>query len=369
MPRTMSMLVCSLPLLTAFTIGVFVADVRADAPYGDAPAAPKVPADVKGKDGVKAYLLAVAAQCKAASVDLKTHADAYNKLIDSYHGDYAAAAQKDGSKIAELVLALRSDYRRMDSFGYEYIEGIVAGVPSLSGFDTELDAGVPSKDAKPDDKVASIKITAGKLIIDREGSLNNFLVEPTVYGTNPRFVGATVDVKGLSDKPVGLPNAALIVALANYAVDGYARLFAASQAWQPTDKDCFTSLAAMTPTLADYFEDWKESKLTGYASGGRFTAVSRVSDMRGIMSSTRLIWQGLADEVKPGDAALAQNVSQGYDQILSFIDTVDAREHHEKLTVEQIDALGSQAKEKADKLTAQVTEAAALLKIDVSGAK
>jgi hypothetical protein len=89
--------------------------------------------------------------------------------------------------------------------------------------------------------------------------------------------------------------------------------------------------------------------------------------MRGIMASTRLIWQGVMPAVKPKDIALSNQISLGYDQILSFIDDVESRERGGKLTAQQIDALGSQAKEKTEKATAQVAEAAALLKIEVGG--
>ena len=334
------------------------------------PAAPQIPADVQGKDGVKAYLLTVAKDVKAAADELKRHADAYAALIKQHKGDYAAAAKAEPAKVAGLVRAMREDYKRIDSFGYEYIEGIVAGVPSLAAYDVELDAGLPAEGAGPDDDVAPVTIKTSTLTLDKAGSLNNFLIEPTVFGTNPTFAGAEVTLRELDPaKPVRLPNAELIVALADYGVDGYERMLKSAEAWQPSDKDCFEALAAMTPTLADYFEDWKESKVSGSASGGRFVAVSRVSDMRGIMASTRLIWQGLAEQVEPADAALAGTVSRGYDQILAFIDTVETREQKGKLSPEQIDALGSQAKEKADKLTAQVTEAAALMKIEVGTAQ
>src|SRR5262249_31587275 len=102
-------------------------------PAADAAIAPPtVPADVKGKDGVKAYLLAVATQCNDASKSLKTHADEYAALIKQSGGDYAKAAKADPANIAALVKAMQGDYRRIDSYGYEYIEGIVAGVPSLA---------------------------------------------------------------------------------------------------------------------------------------------------------------------------------------------------------------------------------------------
>ncbi len=329
-------------------------------------APPTIPQDVNGKEGVKAYLLTVAKACQSAAGDLKRDADAYSDFVGNHANDYDKAAAVNPAEFARLVNALRDDYRRLDSFGYEYIEGIVAGVPSLAAYDVELDAGLPAVGAGPDDDIAPVKIVAGNRTLDREGSLNNFLIEPTVFGTNDKYIGGTVHLKALGDKPVGVPDADLIVALANYAVDGYDRLYKSAEAWKPTDEDCFKALAAMTPTLADYFEDWKESKINGSAPGGRFVAVSRVSDMRGIMASTRLIWQGIEPSVKPADASLTGQVTRGYDQILSFIDDVEAREAKSNLTAEQIDAMGSQAKERTDKVTAQVVEAAALVKITVS---
>ena len=140
-----------------------------------------------------------------------------------------------------------------------------------------------------------------------------------------------------------------------------------SKAWNPTDRDLFQAMVNMTPTLADYFDDWKESKKFGYASGGRFVAVSRVSDMRGIMSSTQLPWLSVREQVKAKDAPLAEKITRGYEQIMHFIDTIDAREQQKPLGIEAIDALGSQAKERADKLTVQVAQAAAELNIDVNG--
>ena len=62
-------------------------------------------------------------------------------------------------------------YKIIDSFGDEYVEGIVAGVPSLMHYDVELDSGVPEKGASIQDQVADIHITAGDISINKEGSL------------------------------------------------------------------------------------------------------------------------------------------------------------------------------------------------------
>ncbi len=340
----------------------------ASGPAFCAPSPPSMPVEVKGRDGVKTYLLAVIKQITAATTDLKKASTEYTRLVVDHGGTPTVAAAAEPKHLADLIHRMRDAYERIDSFGYEYVEGIVAGVPSLNRFDALLDAGVPKKDASPTDTVADLVLKAGDLTIDHEGSLNNYLIEPTVFGTNERFTVGTATLPGF-DKPVGLPNPKLIEALADFAVDSYAGLDAAAKAWQPSEKDLFCVVTAMTPTLADYFEDWKESKKSGYAPGGRFVAVSRISDMRGIMSSTRLAWLAVADDVKAKDAALSDKVTTGYSQILSFIDDIDSREQKQPLTPEAIDALGSQAKEKADTLTVQANQAATLMNIEVPAAK
>ena len=329
------------------------------------PAPPVVPMGVTGKDGVKAYLVAVVKQMNTASADFKTAATAYAKLAADHGHSAETAARAEPAKVADAIRQMRDAYQRIDSFGYEYVEGIVAGVPSLAHYDVELDSGLPkAQAASPTDVVADVVIQAGPDTLDHDGSLNNFLIEPTVFGTNPKFTAGAATLPGF-DKPVKLPKPNLCTALADYAVDGYARLLKDSEAWQPSDKDCFQAVYNMTPTLADYFDEWKESRKGTGELAGRFVAVSRVSDMRGIMSSVRLTWDGLEPELKSKDPALADSISRGYGQIMTFIDTVDARDGKQKLTLEAIDALGSQAKEKADKLTVQAQQAAVLVGVTV----
>lgn len=343
-----------------WVLATAVASVIAISAASAASPAPVVPTEIKGAQGVKSYLVESLTKINAAAADLLKAATEYDALATAA-GSAEAAAKAHPKDVADLIGRLRNAYERMDSFGYEYVEGIVAGVPSLSKYDVELDAGVPAEGAGKDDDVADVVIHAGDLTINKEGSLNNFLVEPTVFGTNAKFTSGSATLPGLGE--VKLPNPKLAVALGKYAVDGYARLQKDANAWSPNDRDCFQVLVSMTPTLADYFEEWKESKKSGSAPGGRFVAVSRVSDMRGIMSSTRLAWLAVADKVGEKDKALSSTVSSGYKQIIDFIDAIEARESKGSLNVETIDALGSQAKEKADKLAVQASEASALLGI------
>ena len=332
------------------------------------PTAPHVPQSAQGDGSVKDYLLAVVASARSGAADLRDDAGSYAALVARHGNDAAAAARAEPELTAKLVRRMRNEYKRIDSFGYEYVEGIVAGVPSLTKYDVLLDSGVKAEGAGVQDQVADIVIVAPDATVDHQGSLNNFLIEPTVYGTNPKFVAATdVALPGFA-AAVNLPKPGLIVKLADFAVEHYAELDRDARAWQPDDRTLFQAMANMTPTLAGYFDDWKESKKYGGSGGGRFVAVSRVSDMRGIMASTRLNWVSMEPKVTAKDAALSAEITKGYDRIMHFIDTVDARAAKSPpISVQTIDALGTQAKEKADKLTVQVGQAAAELGFDVNG--
>src|SRR2546423_5787889 len=125
----------------------------------------------------------------------------------------------------------------------------------------------------------------------------------------------------------------------------------------------------MTPTLSGYFDDWKERRYAPETSG-KFTAVSRVSDMRGIMFSVAVLYGAVQTKVAGKDTALANSIQRGFDGILAFIDRVDQREKKAGavMTPAEGDELGEKAKQKADKLVPKVEQAAALLDLTTTGA-
>src|SRR5439155_23348451 len=118
-----------------------------------------------------------------------------------------------------------------------------------------------------------------------------------------------------------------------------------------------------------YFDDWKESRYAPESSG-KFTAVSRVSDMRGIMSSVAILYGAVNDQVATKDPALAHSIEHGFTGILQFIDRVDAREKKSGAAISgpEIDELAEQAKQKADKLVPQVEQAAAIVGVNPGSA-
>lgn len=307
---------------------------------------------------VKKYLVNTVTDMQTASQDFVKNADAYAAIIAAHQGDYTAAYQAEPKQIDGLIAKMQDNYKAMDSYGYETVEGIVAGVDSLADYDIYLDAGVPKSEG-PDDVAPVVLVLGNGQKIDREGSLFTHLIEPALWSGNPKWGVAISQTKTL-------PRAEVLVAAAKDVNAKIGTLLADSKAWNATVSDCFGAMIVMTPTLSDYFEDWKESRFSDDKSG-KFQAVSRLSDMRGIMSSCAVMYKAVKGELGAKDKALAKSINLGFDDILNFLDLLDKREKAGKITASEIDELAEQAKEKTDKLVPQIEQGSALLGFNKAG--
>ena len=318
-----------------------------------------------GLAAIKNYLVTKVTAMDKASHDYVANATAYQKIIDANHGDYNAAVAASGSDLTGLVAKMQGNYRDIHNSGYETIEGIVAGVRPLVDFDTYLDAGVPKSEASTDSPASPmvLKGADGKVIVDRQGNLFHYVMEPTLWGTKPQFVKPlSADASAKAKGAKSLPRADVVLASAQECARKLDQLLAASQKWQPTLDECVGALVWMTPTLNGYFEDWKDSRYNPGAASGRYVAESRVIDMRGIMSSLRLTYKALEPEIAKKDPALAKKLESDYDRIITFIDKVDTRERKgSKLTVQEIEEMAFQAKALTDQLVPKLKQVVALL--------
>jgi hypothetical protein len=355
----------SLPLL-AIAAGSFCRIAAADpdvAQPGTNPAA--------GSNDVKAYLLGTLGKMESAADDFVRNANTYSELVKANGGDPARAFVATPDEMLKLIDALRENYKAMDSFGYETIEGIVAGVGSLSDFDVYLDSGVPQDQAGGGTPVAPVVITLPNgTTLERQGCLFTYLIEPMLWGSNKQLVvPADLNRDGKIEARESLPRPDVLAAVAADVRAKIQELHKSAIAWQPSTADYFSAIVTMTPTLSGYFDDWKESRYAPESSG-KFVAVSRVSDMRGIMFSVAVLYNAVNSQVAAKDPALASSIQRGFDEILAFIDRVDARERKAggKMVAAEIDELGDQAKQKADKLVPQVEQAAAILDVKITGA-
>ena len=318
-----------------------------------------------GLGAIKTYLVTKVTAMDKASHDYVTNAAAYEKIVQANGGDYNKAALTDAEALLKLIAKMQGDYRVIHNNGYETIEGVTAGTKRFVQFDNDLDAGVPKSDATTDTPASSLvlKTDTGKTIIDRDGNLFHYVMEPALWGTKVVFVTRlSPEVSAKLHGAKVLPRAEVLTASAKECARRMDQLLALSESWQPTLDECVGALVWMTPTLNGYFEDWKNSRYNPNAALGRYVAESRVIDMRGIMSSLQLTYNAIMPQVATKDPALAKRLQTNYAGIMSFLNHVDERERKgSKLTILEIEEMAYQAKAMTDQLVPQLKQVAALL--------
>ena len=324
-------------------------------------------AEGSGLGAIKNYLVGKVTVMDKASHDYVANAMAYEKIVKENGGDYNKAVLANGEAMLGLIEKMQGDYRAIHNNGYETIEGITAGTKRFVEFDNDLDAGVPKSEATTDSPASSLvlKSDTGKTIIDRNGNLFHYVMEPALWGTKAVYLERlSPEVSAKIHGTKVLPRAEVLTASAKECARRIDELLALSQSWQPTLDECVGALVWMTPTLNGYFEDWKDSRYNPNAALGRYVAESRVIDMRGIMSSLQLTYNAIMPEVAAKDLALAKRLQGNYASIMSFLNRVETREQKgSKLTVLEIEEMAYQAKALTDQLVPQLKQVVALLNL------
>jgi hypothetical protein len=320
-------------------------------------------------DATKSYLVEHGADMLEHITAIQKDAQAYFDLLQAAKFDYAAAWKANPKPLADYVQNARAEFILAHN-DYERIEGIVAGVPSLSHFDTWIDAG-PTGDEDPQNAYEwTLKLDDGRTF-EKPGNLFHWLLETTLWGTKPEHTGLRVDLdgNGVDERGDALPDAHYFLAIANAFADAAAQMNTAIGEWTPTPDDKFTALLTMIPTMGDYFQEWKGS---AYIAGEdpRFVAQSRLVDVKGIATSLSVIYSNEATSVSAKDSTLNQQITAGFDDLLKFLDDTHQKELDGKqFTAEEADALGEQAQNKADMLAALVGQAASTLELTLPEAQ
>lgn len=318
---------------------------------------------------IKDYALDHAGAMKAYTAELAAFAEQYHTLAEQRGFDYGALWDADPATAAGLVRAARQAWIDA-SMHYELDEGIVAGVPQLADFDLWIDAGPPALEAPDEAYPWTLRLPSGATM-DSPGNLFHSLLEPALYGTNSEFVGAAVDLNGdgqLEFTEV-LPEADLLLGAAQ-ALDGAtAEMQAAIQNWQPTLTDSFTALVVMTPTMNEYFEQWKHSVYVAGESADEqaFVGLSRLFDIKSILNGLQLTYATVDPLVVEQDDQLSSQISAGYDELIQYVDRLYEREQTGQLfSSQEVDALGTEAQERAEELAALVAQAADQLEVTLA---
>lgn len=321
----------------------------------------------EGLAAVKAFTLEHNAQFVAEAGKLAAATAQYRAIIAAAGGDYAAAWAAKGPELAALVAAIREHWLATSN-QYETIEGIVAGIPATVKYDLILDAGNPGTEAED---VAEYDLTLPDgTVMPRPGSLFHSITEPLFWGTDLAHVKLAADLDGDGKTGAGemLFDATLAQGAAEAMVFWAKALETDMTAWAPNRDDAFTAVVTMTPTVGDYFGEWKESQFLG-GQGTAFVARSRLIDVQGIMSGCqRMYVSAIAPVVGAGDAALDASITGGFDELLALVTDTHAREvAGDRFSAEEADAIGGEAQDIADRIVAQVLQAAAQHKVDIKG--
>ena len=291
---------------------------------------------------LKKHLVSTIENMLSVASDFKSNAEKYSDIMGRLNRTNSAESAT-AADIQSLIEAMRQNYKDMDSFAYETIEGIVAGVSSLAQHDIILDAGVPGGEGAPDEVAEyTLSLANGKKLVN-PGALFTYVIEPTLWGSRADF---------LSEQKVQnmrLPCPEVLAAAADELQKRISQLLQDARAWQPTTQDLIGALLQMTPTLGDYFDEWKESRYSGEKSG-LFSAVSRVSDMKGIIGSCRDMFVAIAPVVGEKNPSLRDAVERQFREILEFLDEIEQREKNDQISPDEAEELGSVARRRTDAL-------------------
>jgi hypothetical protein len=318
---------------------------------------------------IKTYLLDQVATLKQHTAALKEASDRYYDLARGTNFDYARLWSERPDEVREVMEAARAAWIAA-SPGYERIEGIVAGVPTLANYDLILDAG-SSAEEDPENAVPFDLTLPDGRVLPKPGNLFG-VTESALWGTFAEYTatGIQPDLNGNGKTDFGdaLPDANVLKA-ASEALDRYtAELATAAQSWQPSESDAFTALVVMIPTMSEYFASWKNSRfVAGEASTQRdFVAISRLADIQDILSGLQVVYVGISPLASSVDPAQDQQIKEGLSNLKSFVADVYAQEQSGKrFTPEEADLLGAEAQARATAIAGQITQVAARLNVPI----
>jgi Imelysin len=320
---------------------------------------------------VKEYLTHHTAELVAAVTELREQAEAYYELAESTGFHYERLVREHGDRVEALLEESKDAYVEANP-AYEEMEGIVAGVPRLSQYDVDIDAGADASD--PENAVSfSLELPGGETL-EQPGNLF-FVTETALYGTNADFVAKgteqDVDGDGREEFGEGIPDAEIYLAAVREFERQAKALDADAQEFEPSPSDAFTALTIMTPTMSEYFEAWKNSRFVAGegASEQAFVAASRLSDIADILEGLVFTYDEVEAFVASESKAQAEQTSRALGRLLAFVERLrDEEAAGREYTAEEADTLGAEAQRQAEAIAGQVTQSAERLGIELQEA-
>ena len=331
-------------------------------------ATPAAATDAADLAAVKQYTLDNAQQMKEGTAALATTAQSYYDLLAGHNFDYAAAWAADAPALTQLVADAKAHWLTASTH-YELDEGIIAGVPSLAFYDVWIDAGPSAEEAPAEALEWTLTLPDGREL-PSPGNFFHSLLEPIIWGTRADFVGlpADLDSDGAAELGEVLPEANVLLAAAQGLDGATGEMITAVEGWQPSLSDAFTALVVMIPTMNEYFEQWKLSAFVNEQSQEQsFIGVSRLFDINGILAGLDFTYGNMATLVQSADPALHSQITDGFADLRGYVgDLYNQERAGTRFTGAQADLFGGEAQAKATALAGQVSQAAALLDVEIA---
>jgi hypothetical protein len=315
---------------------------------------------------VKDYLLEHTTQLKTDVAEMRKGAESYYAMAKEADFDYAKLLQTRREDVSRFVEGAQKGFAEANP-AYEQMEGVVAGVPSLADYDVIIDAGGDASD--PENSVPfSIKTPDGRTF--KQPGNFNFLIETSIFGTEPKFAakGVKPDLDGDGKVEFGeaMPDANFYVAAARDFEKNVNELDAASRKWQPTPQDAFTALVVMTPTMSEYFEAWKNSRFVAgdKATEKAFVVASRLQDIADILGGLDLVYESVKPQIASVSSSQASQTGQSLDSLHDFAAKLrDEESGGRTFSADEAETLGSEAQGRAEAIAGQISQAAGKLQI------
>lgn len=327
---------------------------------------PTLAQDSTDLSAIKTYLLDHLTVMQTQSTRLKDTATAYYALAEAADFDYGKLWAEHRPETSTALLTAK-DAWLISSPAYEQVEGVVAGVPSLSAFDVAIDAGASGAEDPENGVTFDLTLKDGR-VLSRPGNLYGVL-ESTLWGTRAEYSsGVKADLNLNNDLDFGetLPDANVLLAAAEMMDTYTTDLITAANAWTPTQEDAFTALVVMVPTMNEYFASWRNSRfIAGDASTqSDFVVISRLSDIKDILGGLIVIYDSVSPQVASVDAAQDEQIKRGLNDLREYaLDLYTQEQDGKRFTAEEADLFGSEAQSRAQTITGQIAQVAALLNI------
>jgi hypothetical protein len=326
------------------------------------------PTPEPGLDAIKRYLLDHTAALQRSTGELARQGADYYALAERAGFDYGELLATRREDVARLIGDMQKTWQEANP-QYEEAEGVVAGVPELAEYDVIIDAGADRSD--PENAVPfDVELPDGK-VLKQPGNFF-FLTETSLFGTNEAFLARGVDGDLDGDGKVAfgeaVPDAGFIAAVTRDFAGQAEELHRSARRWRPTRQDALQALVTMTPTMSEYFGQWKQSRFIAGAKSGEasFAASSRLKDIEGILSGLVLVYGNVEPVIAGVDAGQAAQTGRELASLLRFATGLREKEDAgRRFSAEQADTLGAEAQGRAEAIAGQVSQAAAQLGIEL----